>query len=71
MGQVKREYHEHISGNLDYELAEMLYELKEVDYIEDPEYYMHCLSTLHESGFSKGDALSILNHLLYEEQVEN
>jgi len=71
MGLVKREYHEYISGNLDHELAEMLYELKGGICVEDPQEYMDYLSTLKRHGYSKEDALSILNNLLYEEQMEN
>jgi len=71
MGRVKREYHEYISGNLDHELAEMLYELKDINCVDEPQEYIDYLNTLNRSGFSKGDALSILNHLLYEEQMDN
>jgi len=71
MGKVKREYHEYISGNPDLELAEMLYELKYVDSVDDTEEYSHYLSTLKEAGFIKDDTLSILNCLLYEEQEDN
>ena len=71
MSVTKRQYHEYISGNFDCELAEMLYELKDVSSVDDPLDYMDYLCTLKGAGFSKEDTLSILNHLLYEEQVEN
>jgi len=71
MSKVKREYHEYISGNLDNELVEMLYELKDVSSIDDPQDYTDYLSTLKGAGFTKEDALSILDHLLFYEQVEN